>query len=55
MAKSVSGFESNWDLVAIFENLIPKKSTKNINNLETICQEEWYIIPTNYCKKLLVN
>ena len=27
MAKSVPGFESNWDLVAIFENSNPKKNT----------------------------
>ena len=27
MAKSVPGFESNWELVAIFENSNPKKST----------------------------
>ena len=27
MAKSVSGFESSWELEAIFENPNPKKST----------------------------
>ena len=27
MAKSVTGFESNWELVAVLENSNPKKST----------------------------
>ena len=30
---------------------IRKRASANINNLKT-CQEEWYKIPTNYCKKL---
>ena len=33
MAKSVSGFESNWELVAIFENSNPKKITS---------KHQWY-------------
>ena len=33
-----------------------KKSTPaNINNLKTICSEEWYKMPTNYGKKLIEN
>ena len=55
MVKSVPEFESNWELVTIFENSNPKKSTKNINNQKTICQGEWYKMPTNYCKKLIEN
>ena len=43
-----------WELWVIFENSNPKKST-NINNPMTICQEEWYKIPTNHCKKLIEN
>ena len=31
---------------------IHKRAPANINNLKTICQEEWYKIPTNYWKKL---
>ena len=27
-----------------------KRAATNINNLKTICREEWYKIPTNYCK-----
>ena len=34
---------------------IRNRALANINNLKTICQEEWYKIPTNYCKKLIVN
>ena len=34
---------------------IRKRATVNINNLKTICQEEWYKIPTNYWKKLIEN
>ena len=45
--------------IGIFENSNPKKKKKktpaNINNLKTIFQEEWYKIPTNYCKKLIEN
>ena len=33
---------------------IPKRAPANINNLKTICQEEWYKIP-NFCKKLIEN
>ena len=32
-----------------------KRAPANINNLKTICHEEWYKIPTNYCKKLIEN
>ena len=32
-----------------------KRAPANINNLKTICQEEWYKILTNYCKKLTEN
>ena len=32
-----------------------KWAPANINNLKTIYQEEWYKIPTNYCKKLIEN
>ena len=34
---------------------IRKKAPANINNLKTICQKEWYKIPTNYLKKLIEN
>ena len=34
---------------------IRKREPANINNLKTICQEEWYKIPTNHCKKLTEN
>ena len=34
---------------------IRKRALANINNLKTICQEEWYKIPINYCKKLIKN
>ena len=32
-----------------------KRAPANINNLKTICQEEWYKIPINYCKKFIEN
>ena len=32
-----------------------KIAPANINNLKAICQEEWYKIPTYYCKNLIVN
>ena len=32
-----------------------RKRAANINYLKTICQEEWYKIPTNNCKKLTEN
>ena len=34
---------------------IRKRAPANINDLKTICREEWYKIPTNYCKKLIEN
>ena len=34
---------------------IQKRAPANINNLKTICREEWYKTPTNYCKKLIEN
>ena len=34
---------------------IRKRAPANINNLKTIYREEWYKIPTDYCKKLIVN
>ena len=34
---------------------IRKRVPANINNLKIQCQEEWYKIPTNYCKKLIEN
>ena len=34
MAESVPGFESNWELVTIFENLNPKKSTSKHHKSE---------------------
>ena len=34
---------------------IRKRARANINNLKTICQEEWYKIPINYCEKLIEN
>ena len=34
---------------------ILKRAPANINNLKTKCQEEWYKIPSNYCKKLIEN
>ena len=34
---------------------IRKRTPANINNLKTICQEEWYKTPTNYCKKIIEN
>ena len=34
---------------------IRRRKPVNINNLKTICQEEWYKIPTNYRKKLIEN
>ena len=34
---------------------IRKRATVNFNNLKTKCQEEWYKIPSNYCKKLIEN
>ena len=32
-----------------------KRAPANINSLKTICQKEWYKIPTNYYKKLIEN
>ena len=55
MAKSLPRFESNWKLVEISENWNPEKAPANINNLKTICQEEWYEIHSNYYKKLIEN
>ena len=34
---------------------IRKRTPANINDLKTLCQEERYKIPTNYCKKLIEN
>ena len=34
---------------------IRKRAPAKINNLKTMCQEECYKIPTNYCKKLNEN
>ena len=55
MAKSVPGFESNWNLWRFLKIQIRKRAPANINYPKTICQEEWYKIPTNYCKKLIEN
>ena len=44
--------ENLWRLLKIH---IRKRAPANINNLKTICQEEWYKIPTNHCKKLIEN
>ena len=48
----LSPIENLWLFLKI---QIQKRALANINNLKTICQEEWYKIPTNYCKKLIEN
>ena len=41
------------DLWRFLKIQIRKRAPANINNLKTICQEEWYKIPINRCKKLI--
>ena len=44
--------ENLWRLAKI---QVRKRAPANINNLKTICQEEWYKMSANYCKKLIKN
>ena len=46
---------SIWNLSRLLKIHIRKRVPANINNLKIIFQEEWYKIPTNYCKKLIEN
>ena len=41
------------DLWRFLKIQIRKRAPASINNLKTICQEEWYKIPINYCNKLI--
>ena len=52
MAKSVPGFESNWELVGSFKNSNLKRIPSNFNNLKKLYQEEGYKMLCNYFKKL---
>ena len=46
---------SNGKLWRVLKIQIRKRAPVIINNLKTICQEQWYKIPTNYCKKIIRN
>ena len=41
------------NLRQVWKIQIQEEAPANINNLKTICQEEWYKIPTNYYKELI--